>query len=94
MPTSVKMDERTKSKLEELQARIKLETGKKVTQQEVLERLVESTCESMEDFVATFRELTLPLSDEEMERFHEGTSDWGVETTEEEIDEILYGATL
>ena len=42
MATAVKMDEETKSKLEELQAEIKLQTGKKVTQQGVLARLVES----------------------------------------------------
>ena len=41
MTTSVKMDEETKSQLEELQAKIKLETGRKVTQQELLRRLVD-----------------------------------------------------
>ncbi len=30
------------------------------------------------------------LSDEEIERWLSGTSDWGTETTEAEIDEILY----
>lgn len=34
------MDEATKSRLEELQAEIKLETGKRVTQQELLDRVL------------------------------------------------------
>lgn len=91
MATSVKMDERTKSRLEELQAEIKLRTGKKVTQQEVLEQLVDGAFESKSAFIDSFREHKLPLSEEEKEAFFSGTSDWGVETTEEEIDEILYG---
>lgn len=41
MVTSVKMGEKTKSHLEDLQALIKLETGKNVTQQRLLEVLVE-----------------------------------------------------
>ena len=51
MATAVKMDEETKSKLEELQAEIKLKTGKKVTQQDVLARLVESVSESRSEFI-------------------------------------------
>ena len=41
MGTSVEMDEETSSRLEELQAQIKLETGRKVSQQELLRRLVD-----------------------------------------------------
>lgn len=91
MATSVKMDERTKSRLEELQAEIKLQTGKKVTQQALLERLVDGAFESKSAFIESFREQKLPLSTEEKERFFLETSDWGIETTEEEIDQILYG---
>ncbi len=54
---AVRMDEETKSKLEELQAEIKLKTGKKVTQQEVLSRLVESVSESRSEFIDSFREI-------------------------------------
>ena len=91
MATSVKMDERTKSRLEVLQAEIKLRTGRKVTQQEILERLVDGAFESKSEFVDSFRESKLPLSEEEIETSLSETSDWGVETSEEDIDEILYG---
>lgn len=91
MSTSVKMDRLTKSRLEELQAEIKLETGRKVTQQEILDRLVERAYRSKEEFIDSFRDEFVPLSEKEIEKFREGISDWGFETTEEEIDEILYG---
>jgi predicted double-glycine peptidase len=91
MPTAVKMDEDTKSKLEELQAEIKLKTGKKVTQQEVLSRLVESAVESRAEFIDSFRTSAVSLSDEELAQFNEGMISSGVETDEEDIDDILYG---
>jgi hypothetical protein len=90
MTTAVKMDEEAKSRLEELQAEIRLETGKKVTQQEILSRLVESAVESREEFVDSFRDGTTALSDREVEQFNEGMIASGVETDEEDIDEILY----
>ena len=91
MATAVKMDEDTKSKLEELQAEIKLKTGKKVTQQEVLARLVESVSESRSEFIDSFRESVVSLSDDEIEQFNQGRIASGVETNEEDLDDILYG---
>ncbi len=90
MPTAVKMDEETKLKLEELQAEIKLKTGKKVTQQEVLSRLVESVCASRSEFIDSFRDTAVSLSAEELAQFNEGMIASGVETDEEDIDGILY----
>jgi hypothetical protein len=90
MATAVKMDEETKSKLEELQAEIKLKTGVKVTQQEVLARLVESAFESRSSFVDSFRDAPVSLSEEAIERFDEGTIASGVETDESDVDDVLY----
>jgi hypothetical protein len=91
MATAVKMDEEAKSRLEELQAEIKLQTGRKVTQQEILARMVENAFESKSEFVESFRETTVPLSEDEIERMNRGTFDSGTETDEEDIDDILYG---
>jgi hypothetical protein len=91
MATAVKMDEETKSRLEALQAEIKLKTGEKVTQQEILAKLVESAVESRSEFIDSFRTGTPVLTDAEIERFNEGRISSGVETDEEDIDEILYG---
>lgn len=85
------MDEATTSKLEELQAEIKLRTGKKVTQQEILARLIDSAVESRSAFVDSFRDGSVALTDEELARFNDGMISSGVETDEEDIDEILYG---
>ena len=95
MATSVKMDERTKSRLEELQAEIRLETGENVTQQELLDRIVDEAYDSKEELIDSFRDDDEweGLTEDEIERFLSGTTDWGVETSEEEIDEILYGST-
>jgi hypothetical protein len=91
MATAVKMDAETKSLLEELQAEIKLKTGTKVTQQELLARLVESAVESRAEFIDSFRDSPTALCDEELAAFNEGQISSGVETSEEDIDDILYG---
>ena len=91
MATSVKVDGRTKDRLERLQAEIRLQTGRKVTQQEILTRLVERAIESKAELIDSFRESPFPLSDEEREQFHEGMGSSGVETTEDDIDDIVYG---
>lgn len=91
MATSVKVTDRTKDRLEKLQAEIRLETGRKVTQQELLERVVTETYESRAELIDSFRDEFEPLSDEEAERWLSGTVASGVETDEDDIDDILYG---
>jgi len=91
MATAVRMDEDTKATLEELQAEIRLKTGKNVTQQELLARVVETAAESRSEFIDSFRDGAETVTDEELERFDEGMISSGVETEEADIDEILYG---
>ena len=91
MSTAVKMDEAAKSKLEELQAEIRLKTGRKVTQQELLTRLIESAVDSRTEFVDSFRDGKTSLSETEIQAFNQGTVASGVETDEEDIDDVLYG---
>ena len=91
MATSVKMDDDTKARLERLQAEIRLKTGRKVTQQEILARLVERAIESKSDLVDSFREDRVPLAESEREAFHAGMISSGTTTSEEDIDDILYG---
>jgi hypothetical protein len=91
MSTSVKVTDTTKSRLEELQAEIRLETGQNVTQQELLERIVTDTYESKDDLIESFRDDFEPLSDAEIDQWLSGKVDSGVETTEDEIGDVLYG---
>ena len=91
MGTAVKVDEDAKSRLEELQAEIRLRAGRKVTQQELLSRLIDDAYESREAVVDSFRESTVPASEDAAEAFLQGTFDSGEETDEDDIDDILYG---
>lgn len=91
MSTSVKVTDETKSRLEELQAEIRLETGRTVTQQELLERIVTSTHTSKSELVKAFRDEFEGLSEQQIERWLSGTINSGVETREDDIDDIVYG---
>jgi len=91
MTTAVKVDDEAKARLEELQAEIRLEAGTKVTQQELLSRLIDDAYGSREEVVESFRESTVPLTDEKKTAMQRGRVSSGVETDEEDIDDILYG---
>jgi hypothetical protein len=91
MATSVKMDDDTKSRLERLQAEIRLKTGKRITQQEILARLVERAIESKADLLDSFREERVPVSETDCEAFHDGMVSSETSTGEDDIDDVLYG---
>lgn len=91
MPTAVKVEEAAKSRLEELQAEIRLRTGRSVTQQELLTRLIDDAYSSREAVIDSFRESTVPLSDAEKQVMRQGRFSSGTDTDEDDIDEILYG---
>ena len=90
MATSVKLGEDAKDKLEQLQAELRLERGRKVSQQELLDRIVSREFESKAALFDSFEDDFEGLSDEEIEAFLSNTFDSGVETTEDDIDRILY----
>jgi hypothetical protein len=91
MTTAVKVDEDAKSRLEELQAEIRLQTGRNVTQQELLSRVIDDAYESRDEVIDSFRASTVPLTDEQKKLMHRGRFSSGAETAEEDIDDILYG---
>jgi hypothetical protein len=80
-----------KSRLEELQAEIRLRTGRTVTQQALLSRLIDDAYESRDEVIDSFRESVVPLSEREKAAMREGRFGSGVGTDEEDIDDILYG---
>jgi len=91
MSTAVKMDKEAKANLEELQAEIKLKTGKKITQQEILSQLIRSAIDDRTEFIDSFRDGQVALSEDDLEQFNRGMISSGVETDESDIDDILYG---
>ena len=94
MSTSVKMSESAKSRLEELQAEIRLEAGRRITQQELLDRLVSDAYASKEELIDSYRGEWEGLSEEEIERWLSGTIASGDPVEEEGVDEALYGSEV
>lgn len=90
MATSVKIDEASKNRLEELQAEIKLETGRNVTQQELLDRIIEREFESKSALVDSYRDDFQGLSEEAAEEWLSGTFASGNPIDEDDVDRILY----
>lgn len=77
MTTSVKVSEGAKDHLEELRAEIRLETGRSVTQQELLDHLVERGYESRESIVDSYRDEWDGLSEAEIDQWLSGAGSWG-----------------
>jgi len=93
MSTSVKLDEEDKERLEKLQALITLKAGGKVTQQELLSALIREALTRGDEFVEKMVRTSAPMPDQEYEKILSLVEDWGVETSWEDIDRILYGRT-
>ena len=88
MATAVEIDDEAKSRPEELQAEIRLRTGRTVTQQDLLSRLIDDAYESRAELVDSFRESAVQLTVAEKEAMHRGRISSGVETDED--DETIY----
>src|SRR6266566_2937708 len=91
MSTSVKLAEDDKEKLEKLQALVTLKLGEKMTQQELLARLIQGALAKSDEFIESVKP-NVPMSDEEFGRVLSLSEDWGVETRSDEIDKVLYGS--
>ncbi len=91
MSTSVKISGESKRLLDTLQAKLVIATGKKISQQELLDKLMKFSTEREDELFRLITGIRLPLPPEEIEALMEMPTDWGVETREEEIDIRLYG---
>lgn len=91
MSTSVKISEDAKRLLDQLQAKIVLSTGRKASQEEILDTIVKLSSEREEELIIRLAGVELPLSPRDIETLLKFSSKWGVSTSEEEIDQTLYG---
>lgn len=107
MSSPIEVSDRAKSRLETLRDEVRKATGREMSQREIIEYVVERGYASKADLVSSLRdgrELRSegetpvfatddwePPTDEELAAFFSGTSDWGFETSQEEIDDVLYG---
>jgi hypothetical protein len=92
--TTVRVRGEDKEKLERLRALATLSSGSKVTQEDLLGLLLDEALSRGEEFLAGAFGPKLPLSDAEFEKILGLVTDWGVETSSEEIDQTLYGSPL
>ncbi|SEH46404.1 hypothetical protein SAMN05192561_102153 [Halopenitus malekzadehii] len=88
MTTEVTVHDDAKSQLAELQAAIRLRTGKTVTQQELLTRLIDEASESRETVIDSFRESSVPLSEAETEAMRCGWFNSGGVANEADSDGV------
>ena len=89
MSENIKIHEKDKHIFDMLQAELTLKTGKKMTQQELFSQLIEFVRSRKDNFFGRLSKL--PLSEKEKKKIRNLQSDWGVETSEEEIDFVVYG---
>ncbi len=92
MGTTVRVRDEDKEKLERLRAMATLASGQKVTHERLIGVLLDDALSHGESFLAESFGETKPLSEKEFEKLLGLVSDWGVETSSDDIDQILYSA--
>ncbi len=93
MGTTVRIRDEDKEKLERLRVLVTLSSGAKVTREQLLGLLINHALSRGEVFVVENFGPNLPLSDKEFEKVKGLISDWGVETSSQQIDLVLYDST-
>ena len=91
MATTIKVTEETSGDLDALAARLFLKTRKKVTKLELVKLLAKLAGENEEALVAQILGRRKPIPDTAWRRLRRSMTDWGVDTSKEDLDEILYG---
>lgn len=75
--------------MQDLQTEIESETGHIVTEQELLERLVDTVYESRSEFIESLRNEWDELSDEDIDELLSESSEPGDLIDEDEIDDLI-----
>ena len=91
MPTTVKIDPEFKKEIDKLQAKVTLKIGEKITQQELLVRIIQFIIRNEEEFFRNFIFDWKPLPDKEWEKMKAQITDFGKITKESTIDTEIYG---
>lgn len=91
MTTSIKVDDLTKNKIEQLRAQLFLETGQKITQQQLVGLLADWGVENIEIIKQVLLDKPVILSKEEIKAYQRIRKDTGIKTSPSEINDVLYG---
>ena len=92
MTTSIKVEDSTKKKIDQLQAQILLRTGQKITLQQIVELLANWGIHNLETLENILLDKPIVLSDSEIAAYTKYRVSTGVKTDSRIIDETLYGA--
>lgn len=90
MAVSIKIRESTKRRLERLQADLASWSGRDLSLQDVLDAAVEIAVQDPSRILGATQPSLLPLSPAARKRVLNLSFDWGVKTTEDDIDAVLY----
>jgi len=91
MATTVRLSEKTNAKLDRLQAKIVLKAGRKLSKEQILDRLIEEGLRK-DDWIAFHgARVRYPVPDRAWKKVLSHIRDWGVETREEDVDRYVYG---
>ncbi len=92
MAASVKLSKRAKRILDTLQIEAAQKTGRRVSKHKLLELVLIEAKRRKDELISKISERPrMPLSEEEIKKILSLPRDWGVVTSEEEIDKYLYG---
>lgn len=89
--TTLRVDQATKTRFDELKERVEQSTGEPVNQTQLVEWLVAFASDREAAFLKEREGPWRPWNREEVERFFEEVPDLGIETDASRIDEDLYG---
>lgn len=89
MASSVKIKSSTKKELERLQAETLFKSNKKFSQQDLIDILVNFGKNHLDELLNISN--SKKISREDVDEIMSLSSSWGIVTTPESIDEILYG---
>ena len=79
-----------KSLLEKLQAEITLKLGKKMSQQDVLDKSIEFVYKRLDEFISEHIDHP-PITDQLIQRIKDTAIDFPIEHPEKSDDELIYG---
>lgn len=91
MTSTLKINDKVKIKFDMLKAKIFLQTGKKMSQQELLELLLIQAEKSEKEIMDSISNSQFPLSDKQRKMILSLQFDLGFDTSKIDEDSIIYG---
>ncbi|MHA1166674.1 MAG: hypothetical protein ACTSP4_12735 [Candidatus Hodarchaeales archaeon] len=91
MPTTIKINHEFKREIDKLQAKVILKTGEKITQQELLVRILRFVIRNEEEFFKNYIFDWESLDDSEWEKLKTFITAFGKISKESTIDREIYG---